>query len=58
MEDKKNLRKVLQNEGLFGGAVGTASNYTCSNKPFATYNWLGFLSSIKVLDTTILKNWD
>ena len=54
MEDKKNFRKVLQNEGLFGGATATASNYSCSNVPFAIYNWLGFLSSVKVLDTTIL----
>jgi hypothetical protein len=53
MEDRKSFRRVLQNEAT-QPVGGTASNYTCSNVPFAIYNWLGFLSSVKVLDTTIL----
>jgi hypothetical protein len=52
MTDKLNFRKVLQNE-LTQPVGGTASDYTCSNVPFAIYQWLGFLSSVKVLDTTI-----
>jgi len=53
MTDKMNFRKVLQNEPT-QPVAGTASNFSCSNGPFAIYNWLGFLSSVKVLDTTIL----
>ena len=51
MTDKLNFRKVLQHDTH---PNTTASNYSCSNAPFAVYNWLGFLSSVKVLDTTIL----
>lgn len=52
MTDKTAFRKVLQLEGQQPAA--TASNYTCSNVPFAMYNFLGLLGSVKVLDTTIL----
>lgn len=51
MNDKANFRKVLHNDVH---PSATASNFTCSNVPFAMYNWLGFLGSVKVLDTTIL----
>jgi hypothetical protein len=53
MGDKYSLRKILQNEQTLTTA-GAFSNYTCSNVPFAIYNWLGMLGSVKVLDTTIL----
>ena len=51
MTDKLNFRKVLQQDNH---PTSTASNYALSNSPFAIYNWLGFLGSVKVLDTTIL----
>lgn len=51
MTDKLPFRKVLQNEGH---PTATASNYALSNAPFAMYNFLGFLGSVKVLDTTLL----
>jgi hypothetical protein len=54
MWDKKSLRGVLQLDNAPMGAETTASNYTCSAVPFACYNWLGFLGSVKMLDTTII----
>jgi hypothetical protein len=53
MWDKVPLRKVLQNEQTLP-VTGALSNYQCSNNPFAIYTWLGFLGSVRVLDTTIL----
>ena len=49
--DRKSYRQILQNDTH---PTATASNYALSNQPFAIWNWLGFLSSVKVLDTTIL----
>lgn len=53
MEDKKNFRKILQLEGR---QDSIASNGADDNTalPFAMYNFLGFLGSVKVLDTTLL----
>lgn len=53
MEDKKNFRKILQLEGRQDttAAAGATDNTAV---PFAIYNWLGFLSSVKVLDTTLI----
>lgn len=53
MADRQTFRQVLQNEleQLTTGPVGT---YECDRKWFAVWNWLGFLGSVKVLDTTIL----
>lgn len=51
MEDKKTFRKVLQLEGNQTTMNATGTN---SKLPFAIYNWLGFLGSVKVLDTTLL----
>jgi hypothetical protein len=53
MADKYSFRRVLQNE-LTQPVGGTASNYALSNAPTAIWNWLGFLGSVDVLDTTIL----
>ena len=53
MADRYSFRRVLQNEQT-QPVGGTASNYQCSNVPFAVYNWLGLLGSVPVLDTTIL----
>lgn len=52
MADRYSFRQVLQNEGTQTNP--TLSTYECQSKPVAIYNWLGFLGSIKVLDTTIL----
>lgn len=58
MEDKKNFRKVLQLEGRSDNAPGSASDPVVlapeSALPFAIYSWLGFLSDVKVIDTTII----
>lgn len=60
MEDKKRLRRILQLEDQQTGAHGAngdaamAAAGTTGNTPFAIYNWLGFLGSVKVLDTTLL----
>ena len=51
LEDRKNFRKVLQ---LDTAPLVPASNFTCSNVPFAMYNFLGFLGSVKMLDSTII----
>lgn len=51
MFNKKNLRGVLQNDA--NPSTLTVAT-TISNRPFAIYNWLGLLGSVKVLDTTIL----
>lgn len=51
MEDKKNFRRVLQLENQ---QASMTSNAATPNTPFAVYNWLGFLGSVKVLDTTLL----
>lgn len=53
MADRYSFRRVLQNEQT-QPVGGTASNYSCSNQPFAIYNWLGMLGSVGVLDTTVL----
>jgi hypothetical protein len=60
MEDKKRFRRVLQLEdqqtgahGANGDAAMIAAGVT-GDTPFAIYNWLGFLGSVKVLDTTLL----
>ena len=49
--NKKALRGILQNDN---NPSTLPASTTLSNQPFAIYNWLGFLGSIKVLDTTIL----
>lgn len=54
MEDRRTFRKVLQLEDRIPAGGATVSNASCSNVPFACWNWLGFLGSVKVLDTTIL----
>ena len=60
MEDKKRFRRILQLEDQQTGAHGAngnaamAFNGVTGNTPFAIYNWLGFLNSVKVLDTTLL----
>lgn len=51
LQDKKDLRRVLQ---LDTAPLVPLSNFQCSNVPFACYNWLGFLGSVKMLDTTII----
>lgn len=53
MDDRRNFREVLQLEDRITGGA-TASNGQNSNLPFACWNWLGFLGSVKVLDTTLL----
>jgi hypothetical protein len=52
MEDKRNFRKVLQLEDRYVNAAGGTTDNTPI--PFAVYNFLGFLSSVKVLDTTLM----
>lgn len=56
MEDKKNFRKVLQLEGKQDtiAAAGEGSDTNNTPMPFAIYNWLGFLGTVKVLDTTLI----
>jgi hypothetical protein len=59
MEDKKNFRKILQLEGRQGKAPDAAPDAAGTQDsllplPFAMYNFLGFLGSVKVLDTTLL----
>eukprot|EP00775_Hariotina_reticulata_P000571 gene571-847_t len=49
--DKKALRGILQNDS---NPAATGNDAVLTNKPFAIYNWLGFLGSVKVLDTTLL----
>ena len=49
--DKKPFRQILQ---VDNHPLATASNYTCSNVPFAITSWLGALGSIKTLDLTLL----
>lgn len=49
--DKKKLRGILQNDS---NPSATGNSSTLTNKPWAIYNWLGFLGSVKVLDTTLL----
>lgn len=51
MEDKKQFRRVLQLESQ---QAAMAADGETPNTPFAIYNWLGFLGSVKVLDTTLL----
>jgi len=55
-EDKKNFRKMLQLEGRQDGTLVATAIATPDNTatPFCIYNWLGFLSSVKILDTTIM----
>jgi hypothetical protein len=52
MADRQSFRQVLQNE--LTQLNPTVATYTANRVPFAVYNWLGFLGSVKVLDTTIL----
>ena len=52
MGDRISFRRVLQHELVQPNP--TVATYTCANQPFAIWNWLGFLGSVKVLDTTIL----
>lgn len=56
MEDKKNFRKILQLEGRQETLAATGENAVTDATaiPFAMYNFLGFLGSVKVLDTTLL----
>lgn len=54
MEDKKNFRKALQLEGRQDGVLAADATTDNTAMPFAIYNWLGFLSSVKVLDTTLM----
>lgn len=53
MADRQTFRQVLQNE-LSQPSGGPSTLYECQQQPFAVWNWLGFLGSVKVLDTTIL----
>jgi hypothetical protein len=53
LADRYSFRQVLQNE-LEQPPGGPLAIYECQSKPFAIYSWLGFLGSVKVLDTTIL----
>lgn len=53
--DRYSFRQVLQNE-LEQPVGGPMVTYECPDKKFAIYNWLGFLSSVKVLDTTLLSS--
>lgn len=53
MADRQSFRQVLQND-LEQPAAGPEATYECQSKAFAVWNWLGFLGSVKVLDTTIL----
>jgi hypothetical protein len=48
--DKKSFRGVMQNDTA-PAALGNSDVLT--NTPIAVYNWLGFLSSCKILDTTL-----
>jgi hypothetical protein len=52
MADRTSFRRVLQHELVQPNP--TVGTYTCANQPFAIWNWLGFLGSVKVLDTTVL----
>lgn len=52
MADRQSFRQVLQNE--LTQPAPTLSTYQLNQKYFAIWNWLGFLGSVKVLDTTIL----
>lgn len=52
MEDKRNFRKILQLEDKQPNPlVDTA---VTSGEPFAIYNWLGFLGTVPILDTTLM----
>lgn len=51
MADKSVFRRVLQLENQ---QAAMAANGVTNNVAFAIYNWLGFLGSVKVLDTTLL----
>ena len=54
MEDKRNFRRILQLDDRTTNeytSTGTADN---TPLPFAIYNFLGFLGSVKVLDTTLM----
>lgn len=53
MEDKKNFRKILQLEGR-QDTIADDGDDDNTAMPFAMYNFLGFLGSVKVLDTTLL----
>jgi hypothetical protein len=54
MEDKKNFRKILQLEGRQATVAADGTTDSLAPLPFAMYNFLGFLGSVKVLDTTLL----
>lgn len=52
MADRQSFRQVLQNE--LSQPNPPVAAYTANQQPFAMWNFLGFLGSVKVLDTTIL----
>ncbi len=54
MEDKKTFRRILQLEGRQDTPTAAGTEDSASNIPFAVYNFLGFLGSVKVLDTTLM----
>lgn len=51
MADKSLFRRILQLENQ---QAALAADGVTTNVPFAIYNWLGFLGSVKVLDTTLM----
>lgn len=52
MADRQSFRQVLQNE--LAQPNPPVAGYTQNAQPFAMWNFLGLLGSVKVLDTTIL----
>jgi hypothetical protein len=54
MEDKRNFRKVLQLEDRYVDSGTGTTDSLVGGTPFSVWNWLGFLGSVKVLDTTLL----
>lgn len=60
LADKTSFRGVMQNDRLGGlnpnsttEGPGVLADNVTDNKPFAIYNWLGILSTMKVWDTTL-----
>lgn len=51
--DKQSLRACLQNDAFVQGNNTLANSTVTTNRPFAVYNWLGMLSSMKILDSTL-----
>lgn len=54
MEDKRNFRRILQLEDRTSNEYTSAGVADNTAQPFAIYNFLGFLGSVKVLDTTLM----